>query len=255
MAQCFNLIHISDQCKLKMTINKRVQIILIIFVKNHLMYEVFQISFQLIRNRRKIYDDNDFREVVKNFYNLVSEINKGQYSVQTLIVKKISKAPLRKQPQQLKQKNTSKNKQPPTKELSYSKRDVHFRPDQQAQQYFNSCFSQQIMSQLMPTFDQPSSKQTPFFYDKPKPHLNFKRNQMHIQAAYQIYIKEFGSGLVDSRDPTSFARKVMNSNFNSKTQYQEEEKESDRSEKLNKSYEDGKKKPLKELVREFQSDQ
>lgn len=28
-------------------------------------------------NRRKIYDDNDFKEVVKNFYYLVMEINKS----------------------------------------------------------------------------------------------------------------------------------------------------------------------------------
>ncbi|CAD8202898.1 unnamed protein product [Paramecium pentaurelia] len=216
----------------------------------HLRYK----SSYLIRNRRKIYDDNDFREVVQNFYNLVSEINKGQESVQPLLVKKITKPPLRKQTQQSKQRNASKNKQP-TKELTQSKRDAHFRPDQQAQQYFNSCFSQQIMSHLLPNFDQPYCKQVPFLYDKPKPHLNFKRNQIHIQTAYQIYIKEFGSGFVESQDPTSFARKVMNSNFNCKTQYQEEEKESDKSEKLNKSYEDGKKKPLKELVREFQSDQ
>ncbi|CAD8190883.1 unnamed protein product [Paramecium octaurelia] len=217
---------------------------------NHLR----QKSSYLIRNRRKIYDDNDFREVVKNFYNLISEINKGQESVQPLSVKKITKAALRKQPQQLKQRNANKNKQP-TKELPQSKREVNLKPDQQAQQFFNSCFSQQIMSHLLPNIDQPYRKQVPFLYDKPKPHLNFKRNQIHIQAAYQIYIKEFGSGFAESQDPTSFARKVMNSNFNSKTQYQEEEKESERSDKQNKSYEDGKKKPLKELVREFQSDQ
>ncbi|CAD8125646.1 unnamed protein product [Paramecium sonneborni] len=217
---------------------------------NHLRYK----SSYLIRQRRKIYDDNDFKEVVKNFYNLVSEMNRGQQSVQPLLVKKIQKAPIRKQPQQVKQRNTSKNKQL-TKELPYSKREIHFGPDQQAKQYFNSCFSHQIMSHLLPNFDQSSGKQAAFLYDKPKPHLQFKRNQMHIQTAYQIYIKKFDSKYVETQDPTSIARKIMNSNFNSKTQYQEEEKESDKSDKCNRSYEDGKKKPLKELVREFQSDQ
>ena len=60
-----------------MTINRRVQITLIDFIIRLLMYDIFSITFQLIRHRRKIYDDNDFKEVVKNFYNLVSEINKG----------------------------------------------------------------------------------------------------------------------------------------------------------------------------------
>lgn len=32
--------------------------------------------------RRKIYDDGDFKEVVKNFYALISEINKSTIFIQ-----------------------------------------------------------------------------------------------------------------------------------------------------------------------------
>ncbi|CAK59822.1 unnamed protein product (macronuclear) [Paramecium tetraurelia] len=207
---------------------------------NHQLYK----SAYSIRNRRKIYDDNDFREVVKNFYNLISELNK---------IRKITKPHMRKQPKQTKQRNAIANKQP-TKELPTTKRDINIRPGLlQAQQYFNSCFSQQIVSQLIPNFNQP--KHAPVIYEKNKQHLHFQRNQIHIQIAYNIYIKKFGSSLVENQDPTSVAKKVMNTNFNPKSQFQEEDKQSDASDQQNKPIEDGKQKPLKDLVREFQSDQ
>ncbi|CAD8206936.1 unnamed protein product [Paramecium pentaurelia] len=208
---------------------------------NHQLYK----SAYSIRNRRKIYDDNDFREVVKNFYNLISELNK---------IRKITKPHMRKQPKQTKQRNAITTKQP-TKELpTTSKRDVNIKPGLlQAQQYFNSCFSQQIVSQLLPNFNQP--KHAPVFYEKNKQHLQFQRNQIHIQIAYNIYIKKFGSSLVENQDPTSVAKKVMNTNFNPKSQFQEEDKQSNASDQQNKLNEDGKQKPLKDLVRELQSDQ
>ncbi|CAD8117974.1 unnamed protein product [Paramecium sonneborni] len=197
-----------------------------------------------IRNRRKIYDDNDFKEVVKNFYNLISEMNK---------IRKISKTHIRKYPKQTKQRNAITTKQP-IKEPQTTKRDLNIRPGlMQAQQQFYSCFSQQIVNQLLPQFNQ--TNHTPVICEKNKQHLHFQRNQFHIQIAYHIYIKKFGSSLVENQDPTSVAKKVMNTNFNPKSQFPEEEKQDDASDVHNKPNEDGKQKPLKDLVREFQSDQ
>ncbi|CAD8200112.1 unnamed protein product [Paramecium octaurelia] len=197
-------------------------------------------QFQSMRNRRKIYDDNDFREVVKNFYNLVSDLNK---------IRRIPKPIIRKQPKQTKQRNAI-----PTKEPQNTQRDINIKPGLfQTQQYFNCCFSQQIVSQLIPNFNQ--TKQAPDIYDKNKQHLYFQRNQTHIQIAYNIYIKKFGSSLVENQDPTSIAKKVMNTNFNPISQIQEEEKQSEASDVKKTNGEDFKSKPLKDLVREFQSDQ
>ncbi|CAK91829.1 unnamed protein product (macronuclear) [Paramecium tetraurelia] len=210
-----------------------------------------------MRNRRKIYDDNDFREVVKNFYNLVSDLNKSIISIQSIKVRRISKPTIRKQSKQTKQRNAI-----PTKEPQNTQRDINTKPGLfQTQQYFNCCFSQQIVSQLIPNSNQ--TKQAPDIYDKNKQYLYFQRNQTHIQIAYNIYIKKFGSSLVENQDPTSIAKKVMNTNFNpivifyikNQSQIQEEEKQSEASDVKQKNSEDIKQKPLKDLVREFQSDQ
>ncbi|CAD8095812.1 unnamed protein product [Paramecium primaurelia] len=209
-------------------------------INNQQLYK----SVYSIRNRRKIYDDNDFKEVVKNFYNLVSELNK---------IKKISKPNIRKQPKQTKQRNALPTKQL-SKEPQNMKRDINNKPGLfQTQQYFNCCFSQQIVSQLIPNFNQ--TKHAPDFYDKNKQHFHFSRNQTHIQIAYNIYIKKFGSSLVENQDPTSVAKKVMNNNFNPISQIQEEDKQGDASDLKKQITEDNKQKPLKDLVREFQSDQ
>ncbi|CAD8113955.1 unnamed protein product [Paramecium sonneborni] len=210
-------------------------------INNQQLYK----STYSIRNRRKIYDDNDFKEVVKNFYILISEMNK---------IRKISKIHMRKQqPKQTKQRNAITTKQQ-IKEPQIIKRDINIRPGLlQAQQFFNSCFSQQIVSQLIPNLNQ--TKHDPVFCEENKQHLDFQRNQFHIKIAYQIYIKKFGPSLVENQDPTSIAKKVMNTNFNPKSQIPDDDKDNDISDFHIKPNEDAKQKHLKDLVREFQSDQ
>lgn len=42
---------------------------------------ILKLSKCMRNRRRKIYDDGDFKEVVKNFYTLISDINKSKLSL------------------------------------------------------------------------------------------------------------------------------------------------------------------------------
>ncbi|CAD8056648.1 unnamed protein product [Paramecium sonneborni] len=168
--------------------------------------------YSMRSRRRKIYDDGDFKEVVKNFYALISDINKFAH-------KKIQKTVPTKNKQQQSNVQTKKPQQKKTQSQDVKKNDLYnFKKEPiysqvtfQAQPYFNPQQYQQLPhSYLNPYLNMPTQLQ--IISRNSYNTAQLKRNSYHIAISYFIYIQSNGQEQYESRDPTMNAKRKMKEN-------------------------------------------
>ncbi|KAM3141310.1 hypothetical protein pb186bvf_006695 [Paramecium bursaria] len=186
--------------------------------------------------RGKMYDDQNFKEVVKNFYSLIIDINK---SIKKYNIKK--KAP---PPPPLPQQPAKK---PP-------RRQVEEKPQQRKQELYNFKNNQQLLPPQ--TYITPDMMEQIYNYQfiakRPQNPPQFRRNSYHIAISYSIYTKIFGNNQIFNQDPTQKARIKMQDTKKQNPVVVEEEKEEKKEEKI--IPQDDRKKPLNHLVQELQSE-
>ncbi|CAD8048102.1 unnamed protein product [Paramecium primaurelia] len=163
--------------------------------------------------RRKIYDDGDFREVVKNFYALISEINK-------IANKKIQKTvPLKTKQQSNVQNKKPQQKKPQQQDVkkndlyNFKKEPIYSQVAFQAQPYFNHQQYQQFSHNYMNPFYNSLPSQLQIISRNQLNNGQLKRNSYHIAISYFIYIQSSSQEQYESRDPTMNAkRKIKETN-------------------------------------------
>ncbi|CAK58397.1 unnamed protein product (macronuclear) [Paramecium tetraurelia] len=165
--------------------------------------------YSMRSRRRKIYDDGDFKEVVKNFYALISEINK-------IANKKIQKtAPLKNKQQTNVQNKKPLQKKPQSQDLkktdlyNFKKEPIYSQVAFQAQPYFNPQQYQQFSHNYMNQFYNTTPAQLQIISRNQLNNPQLKRNSFHIAISYFIYIQSSGQEQYESRDPTMNAKRKM----------------------------------------------
>ncbi|CAD8059575.1 unnamed protein product [Paramecium sonneborni] len=155
--------------------------------------------------RRKIYDDGDFKEVVKNFYSLISDINK-------IANKKIQKTvPTKNKQQSNVQTKKPQQKKPQQQDLkkndlyNFKKEPIYSQVTFQTQPYFNHPSYQQLSYTQI--YNMPSQFQ--IISRNQYNTAQLKRNSYHIAISYFIYVQSSGQEQYESRDPTMNAKRKM----------------------------------------------
>ncbi|CAK88116.1 unnamed protein product (macronuclear) [Paramecium tetraurelia] len=175
--------------------------------------------YSMRSRRRKIYDDGDFREVVKNFYALISEINKSSLFMQQnpqVANKKIQKnVPLKTKQQSNVQNKKPQQKKPISQDVkkndlyNFKKEPIYSQVAFQTQPYFNHQQYQSFSHNYMNPFYNNLPSQLQIISRNQLNNGQLKRNSYHIAISYFIYIQSTGQEQYESRDPTMYAKKKL----------------------------------------------